>query len=370
MLLILTLVLVSIVILSIIFIFPYMFPIKIGVIISTDTVLGSEENLALRFFKDEFQKLGNRKVEFIIENPHLEKEDIEEAFQRLEKERVCAIIGGSVSYSGKILSELAKDSKIPVLTLSVTTSLLDRKKDDLYRFMLSTSIRGKALSRFLEKNKIKNLVIVSSDFNEEFSATYVDSIEKNFEGNILKLRIGELETERKTEILNLLKDFNPDAFFLMLQSNDLIRFLLRFKGYFKDRMFISSLWALDMALMNLENDLLNGVIFPSEYEITGDFSKDPLIRELEKLYGFKFSLATFNTLSVMRILFSLLKEDGADSEKLIDSLNEPREYYLSNDEKIYLNEYGDAFKDWFYFIRYRDKNFYLVDKMNVKDLRE
>jgi len=362
----LKIVLISITILSIVWIFLFPQPIKIGVIISTDTAVGSEENLALKFFKDQFQKIGTRRVEFLVENPSLKKKDIENAFQELQKEKVCAIIGGSVSYSGRILSELAESSKIPVLTLSVTTSILDKKKDNLYKFMLSTEIRGKYLSKYLEKNKFKNLVVVSSNFNSEFSDTYIKSIEKYFKGNILKIPIGKLELE-KDKTLNIIRTFKPDAFFLLLQSNDLVKFILETKDSFTNQTFISSLWALDIALANLESDILKNLIFISEYKNTGDFSRDPLIKKFEDLYGFKSSFATFNTLNVMKILFSAIKEVGADRENLIDYLNQPRRY-LSNGEEIYLNEYGDAFKDWVYFFKYKNGNFELIDKIDVKEI--
>lgn len=118
---------IAVVVLASIYFF-YSRPIRIGLILNVQTPLGNEENLYARYYRDIHPKIGLRLVDFIIENQAVNEQEVKEAYNRLVKLGVSAIVGGTISEEGRWLAEESEKSSVPTFGITSSSSLLSKKK--------------------------------------------------------------------------------------------------------------------------------------------------------------------------------------------------------------------------------------------------
>ena len=110
-------------------------PIKIGVILPIQSPLGNEENLFVRYYRDTHPKIGQRPVEFIIENKAVSEKEIKAAFEEMNNKGVSVIIGGVISEEGKWLSEESAKYSLPTFGITASSAQLSNKKDAFFRLV-------------------------------------------------------------------------------------------------------------------------------------------------------------------------------------------------------------------------------------------
>lgn len=316
-------------------------PVKIGVIISTQTSLGYEQNNAIRFYRDRFTRIGFRPVKYYIYNPALNQEEISNAYRQLEKQGVSAIIGGAISAEGMALAKEAKRTGIPTLAFTVSSDQLSNQKDSFYKFYLSTKYVGKYAAKYLQQPNVKKLAIFTDIPNKSYSEPFAKSIKDNFKGDVLLI-----PWDSSPGIWKRYRNFNPDYSVMILPAHSMIEVIRRSKAIYKDMPFIIAQWDYEKLHSNYYSPLIEGLkaftVNPGK-----SLKYKELISEYEKKYQLHAHFGSEYVFSTLDILYKVIKNVGSSSKSINSYLSKPRVYDFAYG-KVFLNEYGDVFPQKIY----------------------
>jgi len=311
-------------------------PIKIGVMISSDSSLGNEEYLFVRYYNEINPTIGFRPVELLIKDAKLESSETEAVYQELIDEGASIIVGGVISNEGLILANLAEKLSIPTFGITSSSSLLSNKNDNFYRLVGTNENQAKLVADLYAQNKYMNLLILTSEDNQSYSDPMVKVINQNFSGTVLEV---VYNSEIDFEIL--IDKHNIDSIFCILDGSDVIEVVNRIRYSHPDVKIGSSSWGSSDIISLFSSDLFNKVWLFSNSLSTNNVEKEAIIKSFEEKYGVISSKGSHYALAVMDAIYKGIAEVGDSKSKLISYFNKPREY-----ETIYgnveLNEFGDS----------------------------
>ena len=336
-------------------------PIKIGVVISTETVIGNEQNLAVRFYKEQYPRIGLRPVHYLIHNPPIKKEDIVKAYRDIEEAGVSVIIGGAISQIGIVLAEEAARSGIPTVGITTSTHLLSRKKDHFYRVVTSTELVGQFLADYLHRQKIARVALITSLENTAYVDPLADSFQQAFNGESLKIPFVSA-----SETFEQMFAWNPEAVFTILPTTALIQVVKEVKLRKADILIMSSPWGVEHLLSMFSGPELNGIrtIYYTGRETVVPEYKD-LITAFEQRYDIRATYASAFTYSALNMIYHIVNEVGTDRSKINTYLEQPRLYDLGYGN-VYLDAFGDAIVQYYYIYEIRDRQLVLTETLKVQ----
>ena len=336
-------------------------PIKIGVVISTDTALGNEENLAVRFYKEKNPRIGLRPVHYIIHNPSIKKKDVVKAYRDLENAGVSVIIGGAISQTGIVLAEEAARSGIPTFGLSASTHLLSQKKDNFYRVVTSTEFLGPLLADYLQQQEISRVATITSLENRAYADPLADAFQHTFKGESITIPF-----ESTPETFERLFAWNPETIFSILPTASLIQVIKEVRLRKVDILIISSPWGVKQLLSLFSGPQLNGIraIYYTGKEIIAP-EYQALITAFEQQYDILSSFASVHTFSVLNMIYQAVTEVGTNRDKINTYFEHPRIYELGYGN-IFLDAFGDAINQYYYIHEIRDGKFVLAETLKVQ----
>ncbi len=334
-------------------------PVKIGIIISTRTSIGHEENLAIRFYRDRFPGIGLRKTEYIIYNPPIDKNEISQAYKKLNDAGVSIIIGGGISTEGIILAEESQKNRIPTFGINPTTHFISDRKDRFFRTVISSHYQGKYLARVIEKEGISRLAILTDMDNKSYADAYSSSVTGFFKGksrSFAYTRTGSMWID--------LHSFNPQGILMILPAESMSEAIIEVKRKNPSVIFISSLWDFDRLASTFNTPEINGVLSLHIRGITSE-KNDPIVKKFEAEYTITSDFAML-VFSIMDIVYEGIKYAGAERDALIKYFEEPR-YYNDGYGSLYMNQYGDSFPNHLFLKEIKDGRIVLRERIALEE---
>ncbi|MDU4937213.1 MAG: ABC transporter substrate-binding protein [Clostridium paraputrificum] len=164
--------------------------------------------------------INGKKVEFIFEDDQSDNTVAASAFNKLvDKDGVCAILGGVTSGTTLAIAPNSTNKKIPMITPTGTEPTITNVGGDfMFRGCFVDSFQGEILAKYtkekLEKTTAAVLYNSSSDYSKGIANAYKETLEKNG-GQVLEfLSYGsDKETDFKAQLTKI-KSANPDVIIL------------------------------------------------------------------------------------------------------------------------------------------------------------
>ena len=311
-------------------------PIKIGVILPIQSPLGNEENLFVRYYRDMHPKIGQRPVEFIIENKAVLEKEIKAAFEEMNNKGVSVIIGGVTSEEGKWLSEESAKYSLPTFGITASSAQLSNKKDAFFRFVATNDVQAGTVANYYNRLGKKKLVLVTSIENESYVDPFAKVIKEKFQGEVLSVPFYANE-----ETYNKILNNKPDSVFCILQAKDVIDVIKNLKAKNPEIKIGSSSWGSSEILSLYSSPLLDGVLlFSNNSNIIGEEFKTE-ITDFESKYNIEATKGSHYTLAVLHTIYQGLEANGDSRQSLKNYFETPRVYETAYG-KVHVNEYGDS----------------------------
>lgn len=336
-------------------------PIKIGILFSLDSSIGNEEFLASQYYVRENPRIGIRKVKLFIETPQLNKEAIEKSFLNLKSKGVKAIVGCALSHEGVIVAPLAEKYKIPVISPTVSTTLLSDKDDYFFRFIMTTNEQGKSPGYYLNSINSAKTAILISEQNRAYSEKVADAFISTYKGEAIKL----FNTEGNNKYKMLL-EFNPDFIFFILPSNEVVAYLNFLRSELPDSSLMTSSWGYQQLLSVYSGPQLNGIIVQTMTDrVMTSYFKDKANR-FRSIYKLSPSYIFGYTISAMDQLYAAIESNGSSRSGINKYLSIPH-YYDSPFGRSYMNKTGDSISQFYYIFEISDDSLILKKKFEIQD---
>lgn len=164
--------------------------------------------------------INGKKVEFIFEDDQSDNTVATSAFNKLvDKDGVCAILGGVTSGTTLAIAPNSTNKKIPMITPTGTEPTITNVGGDfMFRGCFVDSFQGEILAKYTKEKLGKTTAAVlynsSSDYSKGIANAYKETLEKNG-GQVLEfLSYGsDKETDFKAQLTKI-KSANPDVIIL------------------------------------------------------------------------------------------------------------------------------------------------------------
>ena len=164
--------------------------------------------------------INGKKVEFIFEDDQSDNTVAASAFNKLvDKDGVCAILGGVTSGTTLAIAPNTTNKKIPMITPTGTEPTITNVGGDfMFRGCFVDSFQGEILAKYTKEKLGKTTAAVlynsSSDYSKGIANAYKETLEKNG-GQVLEfLSYGsDKETDFKAQLTKI-KSANPDVIIL------------------------------------------------------------------------------------------------------------------------------------------------------------
>ncbi len=335
-------------------------PVTIGVVLSTETTLGNEENMAVRFYRTKHPRIGWRPVHYLIRNPKLDEMEIIEAYRELERADVAAILGGSISRTGMIIAKEAQRSGIPTFGITSSTHSLSDRKDNFYRVVTSTRFIGSNLATHFKKKRISRVAILTSVENKAYADPLAHMFQNAFEGESIKIPFQSAETAFKT-----MWDWNPEVVVSILPETGLIRIIKEVKATKPEVRIVSTEWGFDKVVSMFSGPILNGV---RSYTRRGKIARgyQGIVHDFERKYELRATFGTVNSFSCLSLIYRGIEEVGSDRDRLRAWLEQPRLFDMGYG-KIFINEFGDSIMQYHNIREIADDRLMLIEKVRVRE---
>ena len=164
--------------------------------------------------------INGKKVEFIFEDDQSDNTVAASVFNKLvDKDGVCAILGGVTSGTTLAIAPNSTNKKIPMITPTGTEPTITNVGGDfMFRGCFVDSFQGEILAKYTKEKLGKTTAAVlynsSSDYSKGIANAYKETLEKNG-GQVLEfLSYGsDKETDFKAQLTKI-KSANPDVIIL------------------------------------------------------------------------------------------------------------------------------------------------------------
>ena len=164
--------------------------------------------------------INGKKVEFIFEDDQSDNTVAASAFNKLvDKDGVCAILGGVTSGTTLAIAPNSTNKKIPMITPTGTEPTITNVGGDfMFRGCFVDSFQGEILAKYTKENLGKTTAAVlynsSSDYSKGIANAYKETLEKNGGQVVEFLSYGsDKETDFKAQLTKI-KSANPDVIIL------------------------------------------------------------------------------------------------------------------------------------------------------------
>lgn len=164
--------------------------------------------------------INGKKVQFIFEDDQSDNTVAASAFNKLvDKDGVCAILGGVTSGTTLAIAPNSTNKKIPMITPTGTEPTITKVGGDfMFRGCFVDSFQGEILAKYTQEKLGKTTAAVlynsSSDYSKGIANAYKDTLEKNGGKVVEFLSYGsDKETDFKAQLTKI-KSANPDVLIL------------------------------------------------------------------------------------------------------------------------------------------------------------
>lgn len=331
-------------------------PIKIGVILSSETTLGYEENLVVKYFQSRYPRIAQRPVKFLIENPEtIDEKLFTEAYERLESQGAAVILSGEISKAGMLVAPLAEKSGITTFGITTSTHLLSGKNDNFFRTVTPTDFLGSQMAQYINSKGVSKVAVITSVENSSYADSLAQSFEKEYDGDIRRHPFVDYDG-----VSELLRQYKPDALYCILKETSLIQVIKAAEEWGEKPEMFSSDWGFMQLVSMFSGPQLDGITaitrqadIPLEYV--------DLINDFEAAYNIKTTFASYYAFSILFMLYDAVEKVGPRAKRINEYFNTPRVY----DELqglFYMDEYGDPQLQYHYFSQIQNNELVLRER--------
>lgn len=163
--------------------------------------------------------INGKKVEFIFEDDQNKNDSAKQAFNKLvDKDQVCAILGGVTSGPTLSIAPDATSKGIPMITPTGTEPTITKVGGDyMFRGCFVDSFQGEILAKYATDTLKKKTAAVLYNAGTDYSKGIADSFKKDFEakgGTVTQfLTYNNNDTDFKAQLTKIKGD-NPDLLIL------------------------------------------------------------------------------------------------------------------------------------------------------------
>lgn len=318
---------------------------KVGVVLSLSgpgSPLGLPEKNAVEMAVEEINQSGGingKKIEVIIEDDQTDPAKASQAARKLiEKDKVIALIGSSVSPCSLAIKEVVKGAGIPWICPAAANVITEGDIKWVFRVAPKDAVAVEVLLKYLkEKTDIKKVAILHD--SNAFGQSGADEIIKRApEFGLEVVAVEKYETnapDLSTELLKLKKS-SPDAVIVWGTNPGPAIAAKTMKQIGFNVPYFGSHGIANQKFIELAGEAAEGVIFPAGKILVPDQldDSDPvkaIMLEFFKKYEEKFNEkpVTFaaHTYDAVMILKEALKKAGsAEPEELVKALETIRDF--------------------------------------------
>lgn len=311
---------------------------KIGAILSISgagSPLGIPERDALKMIEKKINDEGGidgTPIELIIEDDETNPTKASQAARKLiQKDEVIAIIGSSVSPCSLAVKEIINEEEVPLVCLSAANAITDTDYKWIFRMPPKDAIAvAKVLTYIQNETDIKEVAILHD--SNPFGQSGADEIQERAEEfglEVVEVQKYETNAPDLTAQLTKIREANPDALIVWGTNPGPANAAKTMEQLGMDIPYIGSHGIANQKFIELAGDSAEGVVFPAGKilvpdEIPQDDPQkeiiDKFIEEYEAEYNEQPNTFAGHAYDAMLLLEKVLKETGADREKIREKL--------------------------------------------------
>lgn len=319
-------------------------PYKIGIVLSTESSIGNEENLAARFYSEQLKSVKGHRLKFIIKTPPLIEKDIRTACSELIKADVSLVIGGSLSSEGVIIYDELRETDIPFWGVTTSTDQLSDRDDNFFRLTIPSDKIGENYGHFLNSQKHKKVLFIKSPKNPSYTESFAKAFGRTF--------------NRESESIFYSQDIYTysfgeyDAVMCVVPASSLMQILKAIHSQKASPAIYSSDWGFDEILSLFAGPLIDGVTSLTRRNSLQDKYR-PLVKKFEAENIVTPTYGSVTVFAVFDLVVEALTAVGDRKETLLSYFKEERRYDSGYGTCI-LNKYGDPEYDYLTLRQIRD----------------
>jgi branched-chain amino acid transport system substrate-binding protein len=209
-------------------------PLKIGLVLpmtGQQATTGRQIDAAVKLYMAQNNPvIGGRKVEVIVKDDASTPDQTRRLAQELVvNDKVVALAGFGITPSAMATAPIATQSKTPMVVMAAATSAITEASPFVVRTSFTLPQAAVALAEWANKNKIKKVVTLVSDYGPGIDAEkyFVDRITLNGGQVLDKLRT-PLRGPDFAPVLQKVRDASPEALYVFLPSGQGAAFMKQF----------------------------------------------------------------------------------------------------------------------------------------------
>jgi len=271
-------------------------PIKIGFsgqLTGIYSDLGVQGRNGVQMAIENLNKAGGingRTLELIVENDENSIEGALKADKKLIEEGVVAIIGHMTSSQTLGVEKFIRDQKIPLISPTASSPLLEGKQDYIFRLNPSSDRSAAVMGEYAYKHlEVTRVAVLYDRNNKAYSLPYAQGFVHSFRelGGKIPLQI-DFSSEKEVgwaEIINRIEEEKVAAVAIVASAADTAAFAQEIRQRDKEWKIVGSGWAYTQNLIQYGGRAVEGLMFTDSFNSE---STRPAFREFKEQYSSRF----------------------------------------------------------------------------------
>lgn len=319
---------------------------KIGAIFSTTgtgSSLGIPEENTVKMLESEINASGGikgKKIQVIIYDDASDETNARNRASKLiNEDKVCAIIGPTLSGTSLAIIDTVQNAKIPLVSCAASVKIVEPVNERYWVFKTPQSdvLVGQRIAEYLKAKKLTKVAIITA--KTPFGASGKEQLEKILPEAGITIVAKEEFNEKDPDVLvqlTKIKSANPEAVVCWSISPGGALVTRNMKNDLKmDIPLIMSHGVANKEYINLSGDAANGVVFPSGKLLVADAlpKSDPQKLTLTKYassykakYGSEPSTFGGHAWDALMLVVNAMKKVGNDPAKIRTEIEKTKKF--------------------------------------------
>ncbi len=240
-----------------------------------------------------------KKVELVLVDDKSDKIEAANAVTRLvEKEKVVAIIGSSISGNTMAGGPIAEKAGVPIVSPTATNPLVTQGKKYIFRVCFIDPFQGEMAAKYAYETLKKRKAALIIDKAQDYCVGLADFFEKSFTklgGQIVAKTYCQTGDKDFTAQMSAIKAKNPDVLYMPNYYTEVALAMKQAKDLGLNIPVLSGDGAQDKALIDIGKQYVEGLMFTGHFE--KEAANTPLAKKFIPVYEKKFGkVGTFDVM--------------------------------------------------------------------------
>jgi branched-chain amino acid transport system substrate-binding protein len=240
-----------------------------------------------------------RKVELVLVDDKSDKIEAANAFTRLvEKDKVVAIIGSSISGNTMAGGPIAEKAGVPVVSPTATNPLVTQGKKYIFRVCFIDPFQGEMAAKYAFETLKKRKAALIIDKAQDYAVGLADFFERNFKkmgGQVVAKTYCQTGDKDFTAQLSTIKAKNADVIYMPNYYTEVALAMKQARDLGLNLPVLSGDGAQDKALIDIGKQNVEGLMFTGHFE--KEAASTPLAKKFIPVYEKKFGkVGTFDVM--------------------------------------------------------------------------